>query len=53
MLIDYNVDDLMHSLGGNRGDKILYRIYAHIYICMLSLLPSHIPIQMHIHTVVF
>ena len=32
MLIDYNVDDLLHSLGGNRGDKILYCIYAHIYV---------------------
>ena len=34
MLIDYNADDLLHSLGGNRGDKILY---GHIctYICTL------------------
>ena len=52
MLIDYNADDLLHSLGGNRGDKILY---GHIctYICTLTLLPLYIPIKMHIHTVGF
>ena len=32
MLIDYNADDLLHSLGGNRGDKIFIWAYTHIYM---------------------